>query len=480
MDDLGANSNKQNINLSENQNDIHGKKADFNLQSYFTKKWNLREKHRNTLKINYTKENKKWKFQYCCLLTIDEKIHIRPNEVFNTLKASLNESLENIVSIGQFASSKNWTIQFKDKTSYENNLGKEISILNVKHSLKDANQIEKKEKPENKYTMSVFVRIHWLPSGFKTSLTKFFKDEAKFLTVLEVKNETWEKGKSSIENGVYSVKVSYDIDDHANFLNFAVFHRVDGLGALIQINGAPPKCLQCNKWGHIRRDCPDQQKKCASCNKAGHEASNCWSSQAKGNNNNNIDAEIPDMDADNLVLIGIDTEQIISDQNGTSQEDLKIVGEKKSLFNPNNPFKIPTQDSELTIEIKKENMSQFSETIHDSIDSVLKKAMASPSSNLNNTRQRSVSSSSDISNTTTPKLVTSTTFDKIRNSQNSKNSKAEQKRLKDQEKKEKAKVEFNSMNATALQASKQVKRQSSTSSISSEHKKSLADDDQMD
>ena len=63
------------------------------------------------------------------------------------------------------------------------------------------------------------------------------------------------------------------------------------------------------------------------------------------------------MDTDNLVLIGIDTEKIVSDQNGTSQEDLQIVGEKKNLFNPNNPFKIPTQDSKLTIEIKKRKHS---------------------------------------------------------------------------------------------------------------------------
>ena len=103
-----------------------------------------------------------------------------------------------------------WTIQFKDRTSFESNLGKEIQILDVKHYLEDANQIEKKEKtkPENKYTMSVFIRVHWLPSGFKNNLTKFFKEEAKFLTVLELKSERWEKGKSSIENGVYSVKVS--------------------------------------------------------------------------------------------------------------------------------------------------------------------------------------------------------------------------------------------------------------------------------
>ena len=275
--------------MSENQKDFHGKKAGFNLSNYFTKKWNLRENHRKSSLRKNSKEGDKWKFQNCCLLTVDKEVQIKPNELFSTLKISLAESLDNIVAIGQFASSKMWTIQFKDKTSFDSNLGKEIEILNVKHHLEDANQTEKKgkNKAENKYTMTVFMRVHWLPTGFKNDLKQFIKEEAKFLDILELKSETWEEGKSSIENGVYSVKVSYDIDDHANFLNFAGYQRVSGLGALFQINGAPPKCLQCNKWGHIRKECPDKDKICSSCKKPGHEASNCWSSQAKSNNNNN-------------------------------------------------------------------------------------------------------------------------------------------------------------------------------------------------
>ena len=134
MAGLSANSNQQRTNLSENTKDFHGKKAGFNLPNYFQKKWNLREIHRKSLIRNNAKESSKWKFQNCCLLTLDEKVQVKPNELFSILKTSLAESLENIVAIGQFASSKMWTIQFKDRTSFESNLGKEIQIIDVKHS----------------------------------------------------------------------------------------------------------------------------------------------------------------------------------------------------------------------------------------------------------------------------------------------------------------------------------------------------------
>ena len=227
--------------------------------------------------------------------------------------------------------------------------------------------------------MSVFIRVHWLPSGFKINLTKFLKEEAKFLTVLELKSETWEKGKSSIENGVYTVKVSYDIDDHGNFLDFAGYHRIDGIGALFQINGAPPKCLQCNKWGHIRKECPDEKKICSSCNKTGHEANNCWSSQAKINNNNNNKTN---MDFDDL----------ISSDTGILQEEVEIIGEKKSNLTTDE-FKLPKFQGPISLEIKKEKMEQFNDHMRESIESVIK-----DSTPANPQRQRTLSTLSTSSN----------------------------------------------------------------------------------
>ena len=255
------------------------------------------------------------------MLSIDEKVQIKPNGVFGALKENLMDSLNNIGAIGQFGSSKNWTIQFKDKASFDNNLGREIWRKALSHRRK-----------------------------------------SPFLTVLDVKSEKWEEGKSLIENGVYSVKVSYDIDDHDNFLNFAGFHRVEGLGALIQINGAGSKCLQCNKWGHVRKDCPNAKTKCASCNKTGHNASSCLVSKAKNNNNDEIQNE---MEFENLV--------------NEQDDEIKFVGEKKDLLNlTNKPFKVTTQYSILTVEIKKELMSENCEKVTKTNDSVVEKATAAP------------------------------------------------------------------------------------------------------
>ena len=316
--------------------------------------------------------------------------------------------------------------------------------------------------------MSVFIRVHWLPSGFKNNLTKFFKEEAKFLTVLELKSETWEKGKSSIENGVYSVKVSYDIDDHGNFLDFAGYHRIDGLGALIQINGAPPKCLQCNKWGHIRKECQDDKKICSSCNKTGHEANNCWSSQAKINNNNNNKT---DMDFGDLV----------DNDAAKPQEELIIIAEKKSNLKTDE-FKLPKHNP-ITLEIKKEIMEKFNDHVLESIESVIQ-----DSTPANPPRQRTLSTSSTLSNQST--TFTSATFNKIRNNINNNNnkntnsktatSKVDLKKLKEGEKKKEFSAEFSNMNAAALQASKPIKRSTSKSSLTSEHKKFLTDEENLD
>ena len=464
MAGLSANSNQQRTNLSENPKDFHGKKAGFNLPNYFQKKWNLREIHRKSLIRNNAKESSKWKFQNCCLLTLDENVKVKPNELFSILKTSLAESLENIVAIGQFASSKMWTIQFKDRTSFESNLGKEIQIIDVKHSLEDANQIEKKEKKktENKYTMSVFIRVHWLPSGFKNNLIKFLKEEAKFLTILDIKSETWEEGQSSIENGVYSVKVSYDIDAHANFLNFAGYHRIEGLGALVNINGMPSKCLQCNKWGHTRKECPDKDKMCSSCNKPGHEAANCWSSQAKNNNNNNNNNN------DNIEMELVDSVS----QDGIPQEEIVVIGEEDANL-ANDKFKAPSIP--ISLEVKKEIIEQLKDHMQESIESVIKES-TSDNFSINPSRSRTLSCSSDTSNQTA--LFTKATFDKIIKSNNPNNktakSKADQKKLKDEEKRKETSTEFANMNVAALLASKkQIKRQNSMSNTTSENKKSF-------
>ena len=449
MDNQSGNSiNKKNF-LSDDHQDNHGKKARFNHNDYYVKKWNLREKNNAQIR-NSKKVSKKWQFQNCCSITIDDKVSIRPNQVFSALKESLSDFLVDIIAIGQFSSSKFYTVKFKDKASYDANLGKLINLADIAHTLEDANLTRETEKakPDNKYTMTCFFRIHWLPSGFKDQIKEFIKEEAKFLTVMEVKSETWEEGKSTIENGVYSVKVKYDIDDNTNFLNFAGYHHIDGCGALIIINGTPSKCLQCHEWGHMRRDCPKNSKKCTSCNKAGHEASSCWSNQAKAS------ADLDDGD-------------LIDDETVTNKEII-ITDVINETSVSNKPFKLPNLQDQTTVNIKKENLDKVQATIN---------SVASG-------RQRSTSTSSE----STPKLLDPNTFNKIKasiNSSNNNNNNKTKQTPKNQNQKYAKKVqeankEFIEMNAAALKASQQFKRANSKSDLHEQNKKPLVGDDMLD
>ena len=89
-------------------NDKHGsesKKFVFNLQEAFLKK--KQSQHKYFDKLN----SKKWHFSYCCMLQFDKKTNIKAEEVFKSIKQALSETeYSSIETIGQYASTKNWTI----------------------------------------------------------------------------------------------------------------------------------------------------------------------------------------------------------------------------------------------------------------------------------------------------------------------------------------------------------------------------------
>ena len=180
---------------------------------------------------------------------------------------------------------------------------------------------------EQKFTMSVFVRIHWLPTGLEDEIKEFLEKKAKFLAVELVQSEKWDQGRSSIENGVYSVKLKYEINDHQNFLNFGGYHKINDLGALIQICGMPEKCLNCSEFGHMRKNCPDRNKKCQKCDKFGHSEHKCWSSRL---NNNNNDLEENEND------------EIVDENN---EEENRV---SKSLLGEESQIEEPEDDKEIT------------------------------------------------------------------------------------------------------------------------------------
>ena len=201
-----------------------------------------------------------------------------------------------ITAISQFASSKTWQIQFKDDVAFNLAKGKPVNINNDSIILIDANDREDAIKnTDNKpVTMTVFLKVHWLPTGSKDKVAKFIEDEVSFLTVHEAKIEKWEEGKSPIENGIVSVKVSYEIIDHGRLLDFAGLHKIGDQTALFQIWGAPPKCLYCKLYGHMRKECPKLKTLCGKCGKVGHDEHNCTLANRINSDNNAKSTEADD------------------------------------------------------------------------------------------------------------------------------------------------------------------------------------------
>ena len=238
-------------------------------------------------------------------------------------------------------------------------------VRDTPHKLIDANLFKKKIKPVVKqiFTMSVFIRIHWLPTGLKSEIADFIEKEANFLTVEEIQSEKWEQGKSAIENGVYSVKVKYDIDEHQNFLKLAGYRKIKGLGALIQIRGMPEQCLQCSKFGHMRKNCPENNEKCTICNKTGHNAHKCWSSRL--NNNDKFEES--------------EKEEIIDDDNNINDNESIIINQDESQEEQGNNNKTQKFDY---FENKEITDSQI-ESISDILSNMIKKT-----NNLNNDNKK--------------------------------------------------------------------------------------------
>ena len=108
-------------------------------------------------------------------------------------------------------------------------MGKSIEVDGNTHTLIDANcHVSKIKSIEQKpVTMAVFLRIHWLPHGFKEKVVNYIYSEAPFLTVIDASVEKWEKGKSQIENGIISVKVNYQVEYNEKFLACSQYDCLD-------------------------------------------------------------------------------------------------------------------------------------------------------------------------------------------------------------------------------------------------------------
>jgi hypothetical protein len=219
------------------------------------------------------------KFKYSIPNTL--KIEIQGfnalKSILEGLKSSLsNDDFKEINSVSQFGSTKLWLVNFKTNAAYNNCLNKDISVNNTKVTLQDMNK-----KNEKVFTIKAVLRIHWLPPNYGThkvidAIYNCFRCMKEF-KILEVCEETVKiPGMEHIKNGVYKVKVEYLVDEHHILLSsLGVDKKIFGHRILLQLSGHPPKCLRCQKFGHIANNCPDRQLQCENCNQFGHLKEKC-------------------------------------------------------------------------------------------------------------------------------------------------------------------------------------------------------------
>jgi hypothetical protein len=134
----------------------------------------------------------------------------------------------------------------------------------------------------------------------------------KKMKILEISQD-----KSSIDdkvrNGIFKVKIEFPLDSFNDICYFAGLHWIDGLSALFQISGTPPKCLFCERFGHIKRNCPKLKMLCQKCNKRGHLVADCNLVKAMFGNND------PEDEHDEAFILNLNS----------------------SAFNNDNPFLVP-------------------------------------------------------------------------------------------------------------------------------------------
>ena len=287
-----SNSSETNENVNQNQMSAneHGQKMrNFYFEGYRSRKLQSRDKHLEFLEKESNRLAFHFKFENCCKLVVDKNSKVNSKTVFEAIKNSTNaEEYAKIVSIYAFKSQNVWIIELKDANSHLEFINKCIKVNETIYTLIDANVRAHTINLEPKiFTLTAILRIHWLPASLNSyEIQKFLEEKCKIRSLEVVKEYIGESFKpyiinekslhdKNINNGVFRVKVKYDVDVHDHLLDLMGIVDIGGLRALIELVGQPPKCLFCKNFGHYRKDCGKKKLKCSKCNKIGHEASGC-------------------------------------------------------------------------------------------------------------------------------------------------------------------------------------------------------------
>ncbi|RNA12522.1 hypothetical protein BpHYR1_004430 [Brachionus plicatilis] len=209
-------------NLNANQNDKRGSR--FCLKSYYSRKVVLKQKYSERM------ENQKIQLKSCCLMSFEQKNRVNADKLVESIKEALiADEFESILQVGQFRSTKIWSIHFKDNDKFVSASNKKFKFDNNMYRLIPANEFDKKNEKNtenNEFIMTAFYRIHWLPlDAPDNEIEEFFNSNLSNVDVDEIKHEKL-KLFENINNGVVKIKVKYNVSLHNAVLDFAGLHII--------------------------------------------------------------------------------------------------------------------------------------------------------------------------------------------------------------------------------------------------------------
>jgi len=232
------------------------------FENYFRKKLAIAD--------NLEKQKERRKVQFACKVYCEEPV--KANEIFDSLFEAIGETITSkIVGLSPAGSLKTWIFNFKYQNDFNLALNKQIKIKEKVYTIRDANE-SNQVKLNRTVTLKAVLRFHRLALDTQVFAVKsFLVDQKIAMGSIEVEKEKYREEKlKNIETGVITAKFSFDIKNYQKVIALIGTNNIDQQKCVIQLSGHPPRCLICEQFGHIGKDCPKNKEICPTCNKRGH------------------------------------------------------------------------------------------------------------------------------------------------------------------------------------------------------------------
>jgi len=231
------------------------------FENYFQKKLAIAE--------NFKNQKERRQVQFACKVYCEEPV--KANEIFDSLLDASGESTTSkIVGLSPAGSLKTWIFNFKFQNDFNLAVDKQIKIKEKVYTIKDANE-SNQVKLNRTVTLKAVLRFHRLALDTQVYAVKsFLADQKISIGPVEVEEKYREEKLKNIETGVITAKLSFDIKNYSKVIALIAANKIDQQKCVIQLSGHPPRCLICEDFGHIGKNCPKDNLICATCHKKGH------------------------------------------------------------------------------------------------------------------------------------------------------------------------------------------------------------------